>query len=299
METCLLLDNVSKRYGRTLAVDSLCLELRRGEVMGLLGPNGAGKSTTLGMVSGLVRRSSGRIEIFGLDADRRFMEVIARMGVLVERPAFPEYLTVRRVLKWLARLSGKTVSVDWALRATGLDTVSGMKVGRLSQGMRQRLGIAQAILAEPELLVLDEPTSGLDVESTRETLAFLRKLADEVSVAILFSSHQMAEVEMLCDRVAVMRGGRLTACERTAAVLSWDFSRLEVLCDRAEEAAAALAAQPWVTMAEALPAGVRVTLREEDANRTAAFLVSGGFHVRGIVPKRRTLEEYFLKATRP
>ncbi|HPA41547.1 MAG TPA: hypothetical protein PKV69_06005, partial [Candidatus Hydrogenedentes bacterium] len=118
-------------------------------------------------------------------------------------------------------------------------------------------------------------------------------------VAILFSSHQMAEVELLCDRVAVMRGGRLTACERTAAVLSWDFSSLEVLCDRAEEAAAALAAERWVTTAEALPAGVRVTLRGEDADRTAAFLVSKGFQVRGIVPRRRTLEEYFLKATRP
>lgn len=299
METCLVLDSLTKRYGRTLAVDALSLEVRRGEVLGLLGRNGAGKSTTIGMLCGLVRRTSGRVEIFGLDLDRHFLEIAGRTGVLVERPAFHEHLTVRRVLKLHALLSGRGISPDWALKTTGLEHAAGMKVGTLSQGMRQRLGIAQAILTEPELLVLDEPTSGLDVEGTRETLRFLRRLADDVGVTIIFSSHQMGEVEALCDRVAILNRGRLVACEEKSSLRPWDLSRLEVLCDRPEEAAALLLREAWVLSAEANAAGMRLALDGDRAGEVAALLVGAGVRVSGLMPLRLTLEDYFLKVTAP
>lgn len=170
-----------------------------------------------------------------------------------------------------------------------------VKAGDLSQGLRQRLGLAQAMLTEPELLVLDEPTLGLDVEATHEILTLLRHLADEAKVTILFSSHMLHEVEQLCDRVAILNQGKLVACERTDALLSYDQSRVEVLLDGEEKAAKRLSEQPWIVEVQAKPGRVLVHLREDNVNQLASFLVNAGFQVSGIIPKRRTLKDYFLK----
>ena len=299
MDSCIVMENVTKRYGRTVAVGDLSLEVRQGEVLGLLGPNGAGKSTTIGMLSGLVRPSAGRISVFGLDLARDRIAIARRMGVLVERPAFPEYLSVRRVLKIHALLAGSDASVESVMARTGLAHVARRHVGALSQGMRQRLGIAQAILTEPELLILDEPTSGLDVEGTRDTLRFLRRLSNEAGVTIVFSSHQMQEVEALCDRVAILNEGGLVACEEKETLLSWDLSVVDLLVDRVGEAAAALAELDWVVSAEVRPGGLHVCLDGPKSDQLAAWLVGQGFRVSGVVPHRRTLEDYFLRVTEP
>ncbi len=298
METCIAIEHLTRRFGRTVAVDDLCLEVGRGRVLGLLGPNGAGKSTTIGMLAGLIRPTSGSVSLFGMPLNRHFLEIMAKTGVLVERPSFPEYLTVRRVLKLHALMAGCAGdAVDGAMARTGLTEAAGEKVGTLSQGMRQRLGIAQAILAEPELLILDEPTSGLDAESTRQILVFLKKLASEAGVTILFSSHQMTEVEQLCDMVAVMRRGRLIACETKASLLSRDFTRATVLLDRAGDAVAALRGQPWVSDAAEAPEGLQVVLCGAETDTLSAFLVERGFRLSGVIPGQASLEEYFFKVT--
>jgi ABC-2 type transport system ATP-binding protein len=165
--------------------------------------------------------------------------------------------------------------------------------------MRQRLGIAQAILTEPELLVLDEPTSGLDVEGTRDTLRFLRRLCNEAGVTIVFSSHQMQEVEALCDRVAILNEGGLVACEEKEALLSWDRSEVDLLVDRPEEAAAQLAELNWIVSIDPRPGGLHVHLQGPRSDELAAWLVGHGFRVSGVVPHRRTLEDYFLRVTEP
>ncbi len=299
MGSCIVMENVTKRYGRTVAVGDLSLEVRQGEVLGLLGPNGAGKSTTIGMLSGLIRPSSGRISVFGLDLARDRIAIARRMGVLVERPAFPEYLSVRRVLKIHALLAGSDNSVESVMARTGLAHVARKHVGALSQGMRQRLGIAQAILTEPELLILDEPTSGLDVEGTRDTLRFLRRLCNEAGVTIVFSSHQMQEVEALCDRVAILNEGGLVACEEKETLLSWDLSEVDLLVDRPEEAAAELAGLGWVVSVGPRPGGLHVHLEGPKSDELAAWLVGRGFRVAGMAPHRRTLEDYFLRVTEP
>ena len=297
MDSCIVMENVTKRYGRTVAVGDLSLHIRRGEVMGLLGPNGAGKSTTIGMLSGLIRPSSGRITVFGLDLARNRVDIARRMGVLVERPAFPEYLSVRRVLKLHALLSGASLSVESVLVRTGLVHAARKHVSTLSLGMRQRLGIAQAILTEPELLVLDEPTSGLDVESTRDTLRFLRRLCNEAGVTIVFSSHQMQEVETLCDRVAILNEGGLVACEEKETLLSWDLSQVDLLVDRPEEAAAGLAALDWVVSVTPRAGGLHLHLKGPRSDELAPWLLARGCRVSGVVPHRRTLEDYFLRVT--
>ncbi len=296
MPPCIQTDNLTKCYRSVVAVGGLTLTVNDGEVLGLLGPNGAGKSTTLYMLCGLVPPTSGDITLFGKDLARNYLEVSSRIGVLVERPAFYNHLSARTNLQILARLSGREVAIDRALDRVGLLHAAKTKAGVLSHGMRQRLGLAQALLTEPELLILDEPTSGLDVESTNEVLKLLRFLADEAKVTIVFSSHLLHEVEILCDRVAVLNKGRLIACEETESLLSFDQSQVEVLVDSPEAAARRLTGQSWVESAKVDTGRIYVRLKEGGTpHQLTAFLVSAGYRIMGVIPRRRSLQEYFLK----
>lgn len=296
MGNCIQTSHLTKRYGKVLAVDDLTLEVQTGEVMGLLGLNGAGKSTTLYMLTGLVAPTSGDAAIFGKELHRHFLSIAPSMGVLVERPAFYDYLTARDNLKLSARLARRDVTVDRALDRVGLLSAGRKKVGTFSTGMRQRLGLAQALLLEPSLLILDEPTSGLDPEATRDMLALLRQLADDAQVTILVSSHMLHEVGQLCDRVAIIHEGRLISCDRTDALLSYDERRVEVLLDAPESAAKRLTGLPWIESVEIRPGRLDVVLREDNVHQLTAFLVTAGYRLTGVIPRQRTLEDYFLKA---
>jgi len=295
MAACVQTENLAKCYGSIVAVSGLTMSVREGEVFGLLGPNGAGKSTTLYALCGLIPPTSGTINIFGKDLRRNFLEVTSRMGVMVERPSFYNHLSAKRNLGLLARLSRKEVTVDRALDRVGLLHLGGRKVGAMSHGMRQRLGLAQALLTEPDLLILDEPTGGMDVESTQEILRLLRFLADEAKVTIIFSSHMLHEVEILCDRVAIMNQGRLLACEDTDRLISYDMSRADVLVDAPEAAAKRLAEQPWVESATLQPGRVSVTLNGATIHQLTTFLTGAGYRISGVIPRRRTLQDYFVK----
>ena len=295
MPVCIEMAKLTKRYGSTLAVDALTLEVETGEVLGLLGPNGAGKSTTLYMLAGLVRPTSGSVSVFGKDLRRNLLEILSKTGVLVERPAFYDYLSARDNLLLCARLARQDVTVDRVLDRVGLLRSSGQKVGTFSTGMRQRLGLAQAILLEPGLLLLDEPATGLDPEATQQLMHLLRRLADEAKVTIVYSSHMLHEVEGLCDRVAIIDEGKLIACEKTDTLLSYDQSRVDVLVDAPEAAAKRLEAEEWVESATVGPGRVAVILREPNAQRLTAFVVGLGYRVSGVIPRRRTLQDYFLK----
>lgn len=286
---------LTKRYGAVTAVRDLSLEVQTGEILGLLGPNGAGKSTTLSMLAGLTPRTAGMIAVFGRDMPKKFLEIAPRMGVLMERPAFYEFLSVRRNLKALAALSQRDVTLDRVLDMTGLLPLAGVRVGRLSAGSRQRLGLAQALLTEPELLLLDEPARGLDVEASQEVFQLLRRLADDAGVTVVVSSHMLQEVESLCDRVAVLNRGSLVACEATADLLLADAGHVEVVVDALEAAAKRLREQPWVTRVEQKSGRLHVALADASAHQLNAFLVGAGYKVSALVPRRRTLREYFLR----
>lgn len=295
MPPCVSFSKVSKFYGSHFAVGGFSLEIAPGETVGLLGPNGAGKSTILHMLTGLIRPTSGTISIFGRDVRKNFVAVAARMGALVERPTFYEYLSVRRNLKIQADLCGRAVNLDRALDMTDMLEYASIKAGALSHGLRQRLGLALAMLSEPELLVLDEPTSGLDPESTQDVLTLLRRLGDESRVTILFSSHLMHEVEALCNRVAVINKGRLVSCEETASLISFDRTQVEVLIEGAEAAARRLQEQSWVVSATSKQGRLYVHLKDENVHQLNSFLVHAGYQVSGVIPRRRTLQDYFLK----
>lgn len=295
MSVCIEIKNLTKCYGPVVAVSGLSLEVGRGEALCLLGANGAGKTTTLYAICGLVRLTAGKVLVFGKDLEKDFLNVAPRMGVLVERPSFFDYLTARENLSIAAELAQKEVPIEKALDRVGLLSVADKKVKTFSLGMRQRLGLAQAILTEPELLILDEPLSGLDPEGGREILQLLRSLVDSAQVTIVFSSHMLSEVEVLADRVAILNRGRLLAVERIDSVLSYDESEVEVFLDAPQAAAKRLESLGWAHCTEISPRKLRVRLQNETVHHLITFLVGQGFVLNGVVPRRRTLEEYLLR----
>ena len=197
-----------KRYGDVLAVDRVDLTVRAGDVYGFLGPNGAGKTTTMRMLLGLIRPDAGDVRLFGRDPLREGARALDGVAGFVEAPRFYPYLSGRKNLEMMAALDGgdARARIDAALETVDLTDRARHKAGGYSHGMRQRLGIAAALLRAPRLLILDEPATGLDPAGMRDMRALIRRLADG-GMTVLLSSHQLAEVEELCDRVAIVRDG--------------------------------------------------------------------------------------------
>src|SRR3990170_3969770 len=199
---------LSKRYGRLLALADLDLEVRRGQVYGFLGPNGAGKTTTIALVLGLIAPSSGHVEMFGLDTRAHLAETLCRTGSILEGPSFYPLLSGRDNLRVWAALSGGVSSqrLDEVLEMVGLKVRGPDKVRTYSLGMKQRLGLAAALMHDPELLVLDEPTNGLDPAGMREFREIIGELG-QLGKTVFVSSHLLGEVEQMCDHVGILKEG--------------------------------------------------------------------------------------------
>ena len=217
---------VAKRFGTAVAVEEVSLEVAAGEVVGLLGPNGAGKSTTLRLVAGLVRPDRGSVRIAGHDLARHRLAALGEAGFLIEGPALPPELTCRQALRYLRLLDRDVPAgrIDEVLAEVGLTELAEKRVRHLSQGCKQRLGIAGALLSRPGLLVFDEPLNGLNPAGIRELGALFRTLATR-GAAVLVSSHLLDEVERTADRVAVLARGRLAATLRVDAAAPGALAR--------------------------------------------------------------------------
>lgn len=208
----LRVENLSKFYGNRAAVQGLNFCVHEGEIFGFLGANGAGKSTTMKIITGLARQTNGKVFIDGQNLAKDFRGCIAKVGAMIETPQFYPYLTGYQNLKFYARLY-KNVTKGKILEIANLVGLRGRihdKVKTYSLGMKQRLGIAQALLNDPKLLVLDEPTNGLDANGIREIKVFLTKIAKTKGVAIMISSHILSIMESLCDTIAIIENGKLT-----------------------------------------------------------------------------------------
>ncbi|MHB0913559.1 MAG: ABC transporter ATP-binding protein [Armatimonadota bacterium] len=291
-EVLLETTGLAKTFRRRRAVDDLSLRVYEGDVYGFLGPNGAGKSTTIRMLTGLVSPTAGTVRVLG----RRIgASALRQVGALVETPAFYKYLSARENLSLLGRLSGLNDPrrVDEVLDLVGLLDRAKDKVKVYSQGMRQRLGIAQAILAKPKLVILDEPTNGLDPQGMRDVRELIRRLAEAERVTIFLSSHLLHEVEQVCTRVGIINRGRLVAEGDVGELLGpEDLVRFSV--PDPARAAAVLSGLSWAE-ARAGEGAVSVRAPAErfpELNRT---LVSAGVDVRAMVPNKSTLEELFLE----
>ncbi|HKF00449.1 MAG TPA: ABC transporter ATP-binding protein [Actinomycetes bacterium] len=293
---------LTKRYGRVLAVEDLDLEVHEGDLFGFLGPNGSGKTSTVRMLLGLVFATSGRVELLGRPVPRAVRAVLPQVGALVEGPGFYPHLSGRANLALLDQAGpggpwrDRRHRIGQALERVGLAGGGRRPVRAYSSGMRQRLGLAAALLRAPRLLVLDEPTNGLDPQGMREVRDLLVELV-RGGATVFLSSHLLAEVELICSRAAIIHQGRLVAQAPVGELLA---PTGRVLVATPDPAAAA-------DLAATLP-GLRVDERHEDRllvhldgvapevlNRR---LVEGGVRVRELVPERPTLEERFLELTR-
>ncbi|MEV6828310.1 ABC transporter ATP-binding protein [Amycolatopsis sp. NPDC051102] len=288
---------LTKRYGRTVAVDAVDLDVREGDRYGFLGPNGSGKTTLVRMLLGLVYATAGEIEVLGKPVPKRVAEVLPQVGALVEGPAAYPHLSGRRNLALLdaaGRGGGRRTRrrrIGEALEQVGLGGVDQRPVKAYSLGMRQRLGLAGALLRRPRLLILDEPTNGLDPQGIKEIRELLVEL-NAGGTTVFLSSHLLAEVEQLCTRVGVVDRGRL--------VLEEDLGTLRaatgrVLVGTPDPAAAAAVLDGQLEARD----GDRLVIRHDDPAALNALLVEAGVRVTSIHAEQRTLEQVVLDVTGP
>ena len=287
-----------KRYGRITAVDNVDLTVRAGDVYGYLGPNGAGKTTSLRMLLGLIRPDEGSATLFGRDPLLEGARALDGVAGFVEAPRFYPYLTGRRNLELVAALDGDGAAarIDEALDTVDLADRARDKVGGYSHGMRQRLGIAGALLRAPRLLLLDEPTTGLDPAGMRDMRALIRRLADQ-GMTVLLSSHLMAEVEELCDRVAIVSSGRVVYEGALADLIATAAGRYELRTTDDALAAEVAARQPGVGGVDRGERGIALRADEHAAAELSIALAEAGVGISALVPRTATLEELFFRMT--
>jgi ABC-2 type transport system ATP-binding protein len=298
--SALALESVSKRFGHIQAVDQLTLEVDPGRMAGFLGPNGAGKSTTLYMIPRLVKPTAGRIRIFGADIWQDYKRAIRSVGVMVETPAFYEYLSGRMNLELTARLLDSVTpgDLDEILKRIGLIDRQHDRVATYSTGMKQRLGIGRALLGRPRLLILDEPTNGMDPEGTQEILAFLRDQVQNAGLTLFISSHLMSEIEEFCDTVFVINHGRLVASGSVKDILRPHDRIVRVTFQGTVPDRDLLLGYELICQVEAVsPDTLDITLRRDEPAWLNHRLHNEGFRVRAMMPKQQTLKEFFLSIT--
>jgi ABC-2 type transport system ATP-binding protein len=296
----LVLEDVSKRFGRVCAVDHLSLQVEPGHLAGFLGPNGAGKSTTLYMIPRLVRPTHGRIRLFGVDIWKDYRKAVRSVGITVETPAFYEYLSGRKNLELAARVLNHVSAreIDEILERIGLADRQHDRVRVYSTGMKQRLGIGRAMLGRPRLLILDEPTNGMDPEGTHEVLSFLREKVRNDGLTIFVSSHLMSEVEEFCDTVYVINRGHLVASGRVKELLKPHERIVRVTFQGKVPDPDFLSRHPQIRQVEPVTADtMEITLARDDSAWLNQCLQQAGFRVSAIAPKQKTLKEFFLAIT--
>jgi ABC-2 type transport system ATP-binding protein len=281
-----------------VAVDHVDLNVRAGDVYGFLGPNGAGKTTTLRMALGLITPTAGTVELFGRDPMRAGARALEGVAGFVEAPRFYPYLTGRKNLELLAALDGDGARgrIDEVLDVVELSPRARHKVGGYSHGMRQRLGIAAALLRRPRLLILDEPATGLDPAGMRDMRTLITRLAGE-GMTVLLSSHQLPEVQELCDRVAIVDSGRVVYEGALADLRRQGGTSYRLRTGDDAGALALLRGHPGVSGAVAGAQGLEFSAQEHDVGELSLALGRAGVAILALTPQLATLEDLFFRLT--
>ena len=286
--------SLTKVIGERTIVDDVSFDVNPGEVFGFLGPNGAGKTTTIRMLVGLIAPTHGTVEICGLDLVHHFEEAMRCVGCIVETPDLYRFMTGRENLEHFARMLGvKQPDIERVSSLVNMSHRLDQKVGQYSLGMRQRLGIAQAMLGSPRLLILDEPANGLDPAGIREIRELLRQLADQ-GLAVFVSSHLLAEIELMCDRVAIIHKGRLL---QTGTVRELISTQRTMEFRVGDVALAAAVAQEHGFTATTDTDRIFVPMDEADAPPLIAALAQNGIEIFHARARTQTLEDMFIEAT--
>jgi ABC-2 type transport system ATP-binding protein len=294
-EITLSIKGLRKKIGKREIIKGLDFELKSGEVFGFLGPNGAGKTTTIRMLVGLIRPTSGSISICGYDVKKNFVQAMSHLGCIVENPELYPYLSGFENLQHFSRMIPDFDSkhLDYVIKLVRLQDRIHDQVKTYSLGMRQRLGIAQALLGKPKVLILDEPTNGLDPMGIREMRAFIRFLAEKEGLTVLVSSHLLSEIQLMCDRVAVISKGKVIKVDTVKNLLTlqeqlmWKVTPVEKGKDLLQT----------VTTVSLDEENRLVTPSEEHSSVWNKMLIENGVDVHEIQKKVPTLEDLFLELT--
>jgi ABC-2 type transport system ATP-binding protein len=293
---------VTKRFGERTAVDGVDLHVPRGSAFGFLGPNGAGKTTMIRMLLGLTPASAGTMSVLGLPVPAQRATALQRVGAIVEDPRFHPHLTGRENLRIVAAVRGSDADtrIAPALARVGLAERADEKVKRYSLGMRQRLGVARCLLADPQLLILDEPTNGLDPGGIQEFREMIREMVEQEGRTVFISSHLLDEVEKICDAAAIVDRGKVIT-QGPIAELAGGGARHELIVgvDDPERALTLLGGLAEVREARRSDEGLRVILGDgpQGAAKVNACLVTAGVAVMRLEPVRHSLEQRFLEIT--
>jgi ABC-2 type transport system ATP-binding protein len=294
--------NLTKKIGKKLIVENVTFQIEKGEIFGLLGPNGAGKTTIIRMIVHLINRTEGKVVINGHDLDESFKEAMGEIGAIVENPEFYKYMSGMKNLKHYMRMATKDVSaarLDEVIRLVGLEQAIHQKVRTYSLGMRQRLGVAQALLHSPSILILDEPTNGLDPQGIREFRDYLRLLVNQ-GISVLVSSHLLSEMELMCDRFAIIEKGKLThisQMKETVDVGSQTKQHVMFEVDNTEQAFNLLVNQNLGEEKKVEAGFVYASMDRVTVAKANQLFVSNGLQVYEISYLKASLEDRFLEIT--
>lgn len=297
-ETVLKIEGLHKYFGSVRAVDGISLTVNKGDVYGFLGPNGSGKTTTIRCMLGLITPKQGEVEVCGHNINTDLAAALAKVGVVVETPTLYQYLSGRKNLQLFADLKGVgRQQVDELLELVGLAARAGQKVSKYSLGMKQRLGLAQALLGNPELVVLDEPTNGLDPKGTREIRELIKSLSQQRQVTFFISSHLLHEVEQVCNRVGILRRGKMVSEGYVAELLSSDELTYALDVSDRQHSKELLGSQDFVRSLEEDEGKLLVTVVKGNSGEISKLLVNNGITVNSIAEVPRTLESFFIEIT--
>lgn len=299
-ESIIEIKNLTKKYGALTAVDNLNLNVHRGDVFGFLGPNGAGKSTTIRMLVSLIKPTGGTIKLFGKDLVKHRNDVLRNVGAIVEKPDFYLYMTAYKNLEILGKIVGCDISnkrIMEMLELVGLESRWKSKVKTFSHGMKQRLGIAQALLHDPELIILDEPTTGLDPQGMKEIRDLILLLSREKNKTIFLSSHILSEIEIIASRMIIINKGSTQVEGQVDELLTAESLKVSFAVDDMENATKTLNESQWSNKQfEIKNDKLVLEISEDEIALLNKYFIEKGIAVSGIIPSR-SLEEYFLKIT--
>ena len=301
MSAVIHVSNITKDFKEVKAVDDLSFTVNPGEVYGFLGQNGAGKSTTIRMLLTLIRPDSGTIEIFGMDLHKHRKEILRQVGAIIEKPDLYKYLTAYENLRLFAAMSGIKITskkLIEQLEQVGLAERAHSKVKTFSQGMKQRLGIATALVHDPQLIILDEPTNGLDPQGIADMRNLILQLSSERGKTLMVSSHLLSEMELIADSMLIIDKGRKVVEGKSAALLNPEKLEVELETDNNERVMALISNSEWQTHFVRMADGAIIFEMNKilipELNR---YLVNNNVNVMSLRPKH-SLEDYFLSLTR-
>ena len=287
-------EQLTKRIGSKTLVENISFEVKKGEVVGLLGPNGAGKTTLMRMMVGMISMTEGEVWIDGQSVKREFESTAAKIGAVIENPEFYPFLSGYENLTYFGRMNGNVTEerIDEVVQLLGMGQVIDRKVKAYSLGMRQRLGIAQALVHNPDVLILDEPTNGLDPNGIHEMRMYIKKIAHEQGKAVLVSSHLLSEVELMCDRVIIIQHGAYVATQNIQRDDSLEKQTIHIRVDDVKQAAELVEYDVTIQDNELI-----MTVENEEIPNVIRTLTERGIRIYRVYEERKTLEEKFLELT--